>query len=53
MSNTWLLLLPELILLAGALVVPFLGFYFRGRLVRPAGTIGDYAQHVLSLYGGP
>ncbi len=39
MTNDWLLLLPELILVLGALIVPFLGFYFKGRLVRPAATL--------------
>ena len=39
MANEWLLLLPELILVLGALVVPFLGFYFKGPLVRPGATL--------------
>src|SRR5688500_3381418 len=39
MTSDWLLLLPELVLLAGALIVPFLGFYFTGRLVRPTATL--------------
>lgn len=39
MANDWLLLLPELILLLGALTVPFLGFYLKGRLVKPTATL--------------
>lgn len=36
MSNEWLLLLPELLLLAGLLVVPFAGFWIKNPRIRPA-----------------
>jgi NADH-quinone oxidoreductase subunit N len=39
MANDWILMLPELLLLLGALVVAFIGFYVKGRGVRPALTL--------------
>ena len=35
MANDWVLLLPELFVLLGALILPFVGFYAKHRLVRP------------------